>query len=151
MNLNPFELRPNDYCVKDLFTETRFGWFKPTKFGAERGGYEYLLRGINIDVNWTIICYAGNYQGELYCLGESKGLFYYVNTGYGSCSGCDWYQAKEDKLDGLQEVQDGLKLKIREFNSLNDFLEWFKGEYTDSWCEEESNEFLSKIADYYKI
>lgn len=148
MNLNPFELRENDYYVKDMFTKGGY-YLKANKFGEEYGSYEYLLKGINTEINWTVICYAGSYQGELYCLGELEGKVYYFNTGYGSCSGCDWYQANEDTIEGLQEVQDGIKREIREFDNLNDFMEWFSGEYNNSWGREERDEFLGEISKHY--
>jgi hypothetical protein len=148
MKLNPFELRKNDYFARDMY-EMRGGWLCANKFDEAYGGYEYLLKGINTDVEWTVVCYTGSYQGELYCLGEAYGKFYYVNTGYGSCSGCDQYEAVKSDLNGLQELQDALKYKLREFESLDEFLQWFNGEYSDAWYESERNEFLNAVNKFY--
>jgi hypothetical protein len=151
MNLNPFELRNNDYYAKDLFEHGNYGSLRANKFGETYGSYEYLLKGIHIGVEWKIVCYAGSYQGELYCLGEHDNKFYYVNTGYGSCSGCDWYQANDGDIEGLQEIQDSLKRDIREFNNIAEFLSWFNDNNSGIWVNSEMKEFLAEVQKVYKI
>jgi hypothetical protein len=154
MNLNPFELRENDFYVKDMYKMRTDGWsrLEPTQLNEDEygGSYEYLLRGINTDVDWKIICYAGSYQGELFCLGEYDNKFYFVNTGYGSCSGCDWYQANDDSISGLQEIQDSLKKDIKEFDTLVDFLDWFKNN-EDNWWSYDKGDFLRDIKETYSV
>lgn len=160
MNLNPFELRNNDYYVKDMYMKDKDGWSWLSvvpevgkQLNEYYGSYEYLLKGINLEIDWKSIVYTGSYQGELYCLGESKdGKVYYVNTGYGSCSGCDWYQAQDGSIEGLQEIQNSLKKDIKEFNNVDDFIEWFTSDernYNEWYGKEERDEFLNDVREKY--
>ena len=92
MNLNPFELRRNDYYAVDMYVVRENGYYPDEKEDVENalecyGSYEYLLKGINTEVKWKVIEYCGSYQGELFCLGNIGDKIYFVNTGYGSCSG----------------------------------------------------------------
>lgn len=156
MNLNPFELRDNDYMAKDMYKKTNFGGdLEPSLWNEEYGGYEYLLKGINTDIDWKVTCYTGSYQGELCCLGvDAAGKYYYVNTGYGSCSGCDWYEACGDSIVGLQELQDSLKNNLKEFDSLTDFIKWFTSperKYNEWRSSEERDEFLKDVEEKYKV
>lgn len=158
MNLNPFELRNNDYYVKDMYYKNQNGWkdFEPSRpckelFNEEYGSYKYLLKGIHKDVDWKSIVYTGSYQGELYCLGVLDNKYYYVKTGYGSCSGCDWYEGNVGTVEGLQEIQDELKRDIREFDSLEEFLEYFNREEVTGWRKDETKEFLIKAKEHYKL
>lgn len=150
MKLNPFELRNNDYMAKEMFYRGNSGFLIPTLW-EECDSYEYLLKGINTDVNWKIICYAGSYQGELYCFGEYKNKFYYVSTGYGSCSGCDWYEANRNSVEGLQTIQDELKRNIREFDSIEEFKEWFNKKEVSGWYRVEAEIFLAELDEEYSI
>lgn len=151
MNLNPFELRTNDYKADAMFKRDKWGDLCAFLWDESYGSYEYLLKGINTEINWRVICYAGSYQGELYCFGEYNDKFYYVSTGYGSCSGCDWYQAKADDIDGLQEIQNSLKNAIREFESIEEFKEWFNAKEVSGWYREEADEFLHKLNREYSV
>lgn len=162
MNLNPFELRENDYYVKDMYIKEKESYGRLSvnpevgiKLNEKYGSYEYLLKGINIDINWKSVVYTGSYQGELYCLGEgSNGNVYYVNTGYGSCSGCDWYQGSEKSIEGLQEIQDSLKKDIKEFDNVNTFIDWFTSDERKAnewWGKEERDEFLIDVKKKYKV
>lgn len=151
MNLNPFELRENDYYAKDAYEKDKWGDYSANKLGVKYGSYEYLLACINTDIDWDCICYTGSYQGELYCLGNLNDKYYYVSTGYGSCSGCDWYQANEGTIEGLQEIQDALKSDIREFDTINEVIEYLTRDENYKWNKEEIDEFLNDINLKYNI
>lgn len=116
-------------------------------------GYGYLLKGINTEVDWKVEEYCGSYQGELFCLGNIGDKIYFVNTGYGSCSGCDWYEANSGSIKGLQSVQDGLKRDIKEFDNIDMFLEWFNSDdrKTEWWDNEDREQFLKEVKLKYNI
>jgi len=86
MNLNPFEL---EECLKlkDVNTDDSWG------YGYEYS-YEELIESITARVKWTIKAGFKDYQGEYFYFGEDgEGKVYFLNSGYGSCSGCDALQA----------------------------------------------------------
>lgn len=147
MKLNPFELRNNNYYVKDLYKESTH-WHCIDTISGENGNYEYLLKNINTDVNWEILCYTGYYSGYIYCLGKGYNKYYYIGIGYGSCTVCDVYQSCNSIAD-LQELQDSLKSCIREFDTLEEFIKWFNSEEGDNVWDRERDGFLKEIQDKY--
>ena len=155
MNLNPFELKENSYYAKDMYIKDENNQLKPIediaeKFNDKYGSYEYLLKGIDEGVDWRSIVYAGCYQGDLFCLDTKNRKYYFVNTGYGSCSGCDWYESQCCSIEGLQEIQDGLKKDIVEFDNLDEFMEWLNNEETIKyWSKSEIKEFLDDVNKEY--
>lgn len=154
MNLNPFELRENDYYAVDMYEEN--GHYPKEKKDVEilldSYGYGYLLKGINTEVDWRVKEYCGSYLGELFCLGNIEDKIYFVNTGYGSCSGCDWYEANCGSIKGLQSVQDGLKRDIKEFDNIDSFLEWLNSDDRRTvWWDEDREQFLKEVKLKYNI
>lgn len=57
-------------------------------------GYENLIATGGVDVVDSV--YSGDYQGDLFMIVERDGKYGYAVTGYGSCSGCDAYEASRD-------------------------------------------------------
>jgi hypothetical protein len=57
-------------------------------------GYESLIETAGVGVVDSV--HSGDYQGDLYMIVERDGKYGYVVTGYGSCSGCDAYEAARD-------------------------------------------------------
>ena len=69
----------------------------------------------------------GSYQGDIVALlydPETK-LWAYGHTGYGSCPGCDAYQACEDSINEIEELRDSLVDGLI-WNNAAAMLAWLK-------------------------
>jgi hypothetical protein len=158
MNLNPFENEKCTYDIRDLFIEkeSEYSWNRLKankelldKFNQDWDNYGYILKSISDKVNWFIEGGYKDYQGEIYWLGkDNDGFYYFVNTGYGSCSGCDSYQAAEGNIQELEEIRQGLKRDIKQFESLEEFKNYISGEVAEGsfyWHDDDFKDFIEKL------
>lgn len=147
MVLNPFEDKNNEYDLRDVLANEEYWGYRPKKeyegvFG-DWYKYEVLVRTIDTGIKWHIL-QTGSYQGDYWYIGEKDGKIYFVDIGYGSCSGCDSLMASENDLNELIDLQDEIKRKIREFDSVEELKEWVTNT-NEWWWASEKEEILKFI------
>lgn len=148
MNLNPFELTKR--VELEVKTEQWFDDEEP-QFCAWEYDYADLLNTIHPDLRWTVCALEFNYQGDYFYFGELGDKYYYVVVGYGSCSGCDALQAC-DSYEELLQLRERIAQNIREFNSLEDFQQWFEEHGEDQWYDtSEITNFINMMKQKYNI
>lgn len=147
MVLNPFEDKKNEYDLRDVLTNEYFFGYRPKdEYNGILGdwyNYEVLVRTIDTGIKWHIL-QTGSYRGDLWYIGEKDGKIYFVDIGYGSCSGCDPLMARENDLDELIDLQDEIKRKIREFDNLAELKELVTN-VNEWWWTSEKEEILRFI------
>lgn len=82
-----------------------------------------MVKSIDTSIKWHILR-TGGYQGDYFYIGEKDNKIYFIDIGYGSCSGCDSLLARESDIDALIELQDDIKRDVREFDSIQELREW---------------------------
>lgn len=154
MNLNPFEGTKNEYSISEMYQKNKYDDLVENEELKiyHWDGYTYLLKSINSKINWTINSGKNDYQGEQFLFGEYEGKFYFVTTGYGSCSGCDVYQACRD-LNDLEELRERLKRNIQEFDTLGEFADWANNHACGKfwWQEYDYKEFVRQFKEKYGV
>lgn len=141
MELNPFELD-----VMKPINEVVTGDVK--KWHYEHDYFDLVL-SITDKVKWSVSTNRNCYQGDMFFLGfDDNNSIYFLNDGYGSCSGCDELYGC-NSLDDFDELRNKLKKRIRKFNNAKEFESWFN-EYADLECYSYSDvtEFSEKIKSY---
>lgn len=83
-------------------------------------GYEGLVDSFGVEVVFSE--HDEDYQGDsFYLLKDAEGRYGFLNFGWGSCSGCDAYEAiRGDGNDALEELRDELWESVSWFDSLED-------------------------------
>lgn len=72
--------------------------------------------------------WAGDYQGDLYMiLQDSEGRYGFTVIGYGSCSGCDWWEATRDDAEYDWETKTYRKPEVidRFVEQVQSGVQWF--------------------------
>lgn len=142
MRLNPFENIQNEYNLKDVIFKEKNGCyaeFKTKDEYIEKLGtleYEMLVKCINTNIEWHILD-IGYYQGDYFYFSQYNNKFYFVCIGYGSCSGCDALMACSN-IEDFSNLQDEIKRDIREFDNLEDLVNWIISS-TEWWCSEKDS------------
>ena len=154
MILNPFEDKQNQYDLKEILEKTDEFWteYKVKKeyealFG-EYLDYDVLVKAIDLNIDWHILT-TGSYQGDFWYIGLKDNKIYFLNIGYGSCSGCDALLAREDDIQGLISLQDSIKRDIREFDSFEELINWIVNGH--EWWFSETNEILDFIRNEFDL
>lgn len=147
MRLNPFEHKENKLKLEDVLETTDFECFKIKKeytsiLNENYLDYEALVKCIDPNIEWHILD-TGGYQGDYWYFALYNSKVYFVNIGYGSCSGCDSLLACSNIKD-IKELQDDIKRNIREFDDLKELVEWIVNS-TEWWISEKD-----KILNYIK-
>lgn len=98
------------------------------------GPYREALVGIGVDV--LVEEDSNNYQGDWVALVVDRADYGneigFIQQGYGSCSGCDAWQAAsnlQDRLDLLQDMITGIKW----FDSVESLVEFLSADHEDQW------------------
>jgi hypothetical protein len=153
MRLNPFESLDNEFDLQDILEYT---WVLRVKdcyaeiFGFGRKvDYSLLIECINSNIKWHILTIGGAYSGDYWYFANYNNKFYFVDFGYGSCSGCDALLACGDNIGELKELQDEIKRSIREFDSLNEFVEWVIK--SAEWWALDKDEILDYVKKEFNI
>lgn len=143
MNLNPFE---NEMSLKLNDETDADGYFRTCEYD-----YYELIKSITDKVNWKVNAGTNDYQGDYLCFGEGQGKYYFVDFGYGSCSGCDALEACNSFQD-LLEVREDIKRNIKEFESLDQFEKWFNNEgQTEWWNWDDIKAFIKEMDSIYGL
>ena len=138
MNLNPFECIENEYKLEDVLTKDEYNDYivnreyrKILNSGTEYGfiTYDSLVRCINLRIDWHVLD-IGSYQGDYYYIANYNDKWYFLRIGYGSCSGCDDLLAC-CTFEDYQNLQNKIKGNIREFNTLEELIDWLTSEDND--------------------
>ena len=152
MRLNPFEDKKNEYDLREILTKEDLWVYEPKQEYKDLFGeflsYEVLVKAIDTSIKWHILK-TGSYQGDYWYIGEKDDKIYFIDIGYGSCSGCDSLLAREYDIDGLVELQDEIKRKIREFDNILELVEWIHG--SNEWWFDEKYEILGFINKEFDI
>ena len=148
-NLNPFELEESMELVKH---EEWCEWDEEYRIDTYEYSYETLINSITDKVDWKVVSGFTDYQGDFFFFGEDKlGKVYFVNSGYGSCSGCDALKAC-DTYEELLSLRERLKTKIRQFDSLDEFVEWFNDiGQTEYYNDADVKRFVESMKDIYDV
>lgn len=82
-------------------------------------GYEGLVDSFGVEIVFSE--HDDDYQGDsFYLLKDAEGRYGFLSFGWGSCSGCDAYQAIwNEGNDALVELRDELWESVRWFDSLD--------------------------------
>jgi hypothetical protein len=139
---------------------TEKGWRDDDHKVINFHGYESCFAPLGFNVVEWICC--GSYQGDYVVLLEKNGRFYFSVIGYGSCSGCDHYQAYfgyDDKLDTdgcwsqVASFIEEYHGSMRGFDTLDELQAYLKeclveGSDCNDWYlyDEEKRQAFSKIA-----
>lgn len=111
--------------------------------------YQSLIEecGIRILIENVI----GSYDGDLLFFVKRARKFGFVVVGYGSCSGCDSYEAAMDD-DSLAELGDEIVGAIQWFDSLKGAKKYIGNEYERAlnWYFHESgwDDFAREVSEY---
>lgn len=154
MKLNPFEDKQNQYDLKEILEKTDEFWTEyevkkeyQALFG-EYLDYDVLVKAIDLNIDWHILT-TGSYQGDYWYIGLKDDKIYFINIGYGSCSGCDALLATDDDIQGLISLQDSIKRDIREFESFEELINWIVNGH--EWWFSETNEILDFIRNEFDL
>lgn len=108
--------------------------------------YEAAIKGLNLEV--IAETYLGSYQGdwvavlkdyEYYMAGEKA--YGFLVYGYGSCSGCDSWQASRNAVERLEELSNMVD-NIQWFSSLQSLKEYVAlRDNANSWYCNEGDEY----------
>lgn len=151
MKLNPFENLKNEYELKDVLIKDWWGHKVKEEYENLLGrcfDYETLVKCINTKIDWHILT-TGSYQGDYWYFAQYNNKIYFVNIGYGSCSGCDAFQASQHDINDLIELQDNIKRDIREFDNLEELISWILN--SNEWWLSEKDEILDFIKKEFNI
>jgi len=147
--LNPFE----DIPVAPLNVEQDDdNWYGLT-INGEYPSYDLLIKSVSDFVTWTVIAGNEDYQGDYYAFGEDqKGNYYYVTTGYGSCSGCDELEACQT-VEDLEKLRADIRRGVARFDSIETFVNHFKEDEWQSfgWMGSDMKLFNKEMFKHYKI
>ena len=127
MKLNPFEDKRNEFNLHEVLicdypSKVKSEYVSMFKVD-ELVSYEFLLKSIDSNIDWKIHK-AGGYQGDLFFVAKYNEKVYFVSIGYGSCSGCDALMACDYDINGIETLRDDIKRDIREFESVEELLNW---------------------------
>lgn len=152
MRLNPFEDKKNEYDLREILSNEDYYGYEPKKEYQDLFGeflsYYLLVKSIDTSIRWRVL-QTGAYHGNYWYIGEKDEKIYFVDIGYGSCSGCDDLLASEDDIDSLLDLQDRIKRKIREFDGVVELRDWI--ENSNEWWFEEIYEVLEFIKKEFNI
>ena len=100
-------------------------------------GYDSLLVSAGFKIEY--IASIGDYQGDLFFLLSKDGLYYYAQTGYGSCSGCDAFLA----MNTVKEMEDLRKSLIpTSCRNKENMISWLENhDWAGDYCPEAKIEF----------
>ena len=92
-----------------------------------------------------------DWQGDSRVLYKDKGIYGYLQFGWGSCSGCDSLLAC-DSVEEVQQLMDDLYQSITWFNSASDAIHYFKThDWEGDYCSNsKQKEFVSKVIEKLK-
>jgi hypothetical protein len=81
--------------------------------------YEGMVDSFGVDV--LLVEESNDYQGDsFYLLKDAEGRYGYLSFGWGSCSGCDAFQAAQcEGGNALEELRDELWEDVKWFDSLD--------------------------------
>lgn len=104
------------------------------------GGHDEIMKGIFGDEKTTVSFWnEGDYQGAVAVAHKLEdGRIVVMTDYYGSCSGCDAYEAAGD--DEVKRLVTGMVQSSRVFNSIEDASEWCSSpsdepqDYPFSYC-----------------
>ena len=152
MKLNPFENLKNEYELEDVLSKDD-GWAYKVKeeynyLLGEWIDYETLVKCINTKIDWHIL-ETGCYQGDYWYFAQYDNKVYFVNIGYGSCSGCDALMASYDNINELIELQDGIKRSIREFDNLEELISWIVN--SNEWWLSDKDTILDFVKEEFNV
>lgn len=151
MRINPFEYKQNEYDLKEILEKGWWGYVPKKEYQKEFGiglDYDILVKSIDTSINWHILT-TGSYQGDYWYIGQKDNKIYFIDIGYGSCSGCDNLLAVEDDIDDLITLQRSIKNSIREFDNMEELLNWIVN--CNEWWLSEKDEILDYIKKEFNI
>lgn len=116
---------------EDRYIGEPYSW----ELGHRLGGYEAII-GLCVDEVVTSERF-GDYQGDAYVLVRMGDAYGFLTYGYGSCSGCDWYEGTSS-VDGFVEMTIALRDQTHWEPSADALYDWLQerdwpGQY--SWHE----------------
>lgn len=152
MKLNPFEYLENEYKLEDILVKSGWNEYDPKEeykgiFG-DYTDYETLVKSINTKIDWHIFT-TGGYQGDYYYIAQYDNKIYFVDIGYGSCSGCDALMGSLYDINKLIDLQDSIKRNIREFDNLEELISYVND--TTQYWSYYRNELLDFIKKEFNI
>lgn len=151
MVLNPFEGRKNQYRLDNILEHNGFDYAPKREYREVFGetlDYDVLVKAIDDSIDWHILT-TGSYQGDYWYIGLKDNKIYFVNIGYGSCSGCDALLATDDDIQGLVNLQNSIKSDIREFESFEELISWIVN--CNEWWLSAKEEVLNFIKKEFNI
>lgn len=112
-------------------------------------GYDDLILSLGIDIVGSLV--LGSYQGDTIYLVKEGPYYGYLVNGYGSCSGCDSFEASRDSAKDLTELRDVLENNIQWEPNLQELKRWveehdWKGDYFTEDSDEIKEQLLNLIA-----
>lgn len=118
---------------------------------SDVGGYTDIIETFGFDVLLQVD--DNDYQGDSRVLLRDGRKYGWLQYGWGSCSGCDEYQAICDDLEDLQRFQKTLCDSIKWFDDVNKARTFFEehdweGDY--SYHEEKQKEFIDQAKEILK-
>ncbi len=99
-------------------------------------GYEALVKQIDPKIKWVYVVSDEDYQGDSLAIGHSGTKFCRIVIGWGSCSGCDAYQAAEGNSADLEKLKNDLARNILWFPSRAKLFESLRIESAISFAKE---------------
>lgn len=115
----------------------------PEDYHYFSGNYENLLESAGPTI--LASTHVGSYQGTLYMLLEENGTYGYLNTYYGSCSGCDSLQAAGGNIKALAELRQRLLDEVVWYKTKAEVLAAIEQDVTvsDDWYRDDDKKFLT--------
>jgi len=107
-------------------------------------GYEGLVKGIDPKIKWVYVVSDNDYQGDSLAIGRKGKKFCRIVIGWGSCSGCDAYQAAEGNAVELEKLKKDLARNILWFTTRAKLSNSLRIESTSSFA---SGVFKQALAD----
>lgn len=152
MELNPLENEKCLFPIEKISDNEKI----LLKMGANYEGihnYSGLLKSITDKIEWILESGYEDYQGDLYWLGkDDNDNYYFLQQGYGSCSGCDALQSANGNYEALDRLRDGMKRNIIKFCSLQEFKEYIVNvdrQYSHYYYSGDFISFIKKLDSYF--
>lgn len=128
----------NKIPIEDLFRK------HPT-FDWEEGpsSYEELVESLGVEI--ILEEEDGAYQGDSYLVVKDGDRYGELTFGWGSCSGCDWFQSCITQAE-FSELRDSLESRIQWFDDLSSLQKYVAGEEFMSWRTDGVDRFKASVA-----
>ncbi len=105
-----------------IFSNEKYGW-------GYDGIYQYIVESLSCDKFKSHE--VGDYQGDSIVFFKKGSKFGILNHAYGSCSGCDSYQACENSEKELANLAEAFKDSVVWYDSAEEFIDYCENKWLE--------------------